>query len=89
MKNKSLSSRKALDHVHHAIYLQWFIGIIVVALPFLSNSGLPVVHVDEKIVGGVFTLLGLNVWFYLRRYERLLSSSDHNVDGKLSKQSVQ
>ena len=76
MKTSDQNSKRALRNIHHAIYLQWFFGFGVAVLPFLSDLGLPVAHANEKVAGGLLILLGLNIWLYVRRYERFASSSD-------------
>jgi hypothetical protein len=73
---KALSAAKALRHVYHAVYLQILFGAIMAFLiPAITQRNEILPGVDGRGTGSVMIFLGINVYCYLRRYEKALTAS--------------
>ncbi len=75
---KSVSPSAALKHIYHAVYLQWFIGAsIAFVIPAIPHDGNTVVGVSP-MSGGMLIFMGINVYCYIRRYEKALAAHASN-----------
>ena len=78
MKSKSPIPSRALRHVYHAVYLQLLPGFMlsfIAAIASVEPHHLPMdenVRLGAQMIGGVLLFSGINIWLYLRRYEKAL-----------------
>jgi hypothetical protein len=72
---KTTPSKKALEHVYHAVFLQLFFSVFpALILPFLSAKGVPAILCDARTCTVAFAMLSVNTLIYLGRYERSLAA---------------
>ena len=70
---KPVSPSTALKHVYHAVYLQWFMGgFLAFVFPMIPLEGDTVFGVTPKS-GWLLIFMGINIYCYLRRYEKALA----------------
>ena len=76
---KSINPSTALKHIYHAVYLQWFIGAsLAFVVPVIPHEGETVFGVTPGC-GGMLIFMGINVYCYIRRYEKALTAHTSNA----------
>jgi hypothetical protein len=75
---KPINPSTALKHIYHAVYLQWLVGaFLAFAVPFIPHEGDTVFGVTSGC-GGMLIVAGINIYCYIRRYEKALAARASN-----------
>ena len=73
---KPLSSTTALKHVYHSVYLQILLGaVMAILIPAVAHRTEILPGIDARGTGGMMIFMGINVYCYLRRYEKTLAAN--------------
>jgi hypothetical protein len=76
---KTLSPTTALRHVYHSVYLQMlFGGVMAFLIPTITDRTEILPGIDARGTGGMMLFMGINVYCYLRRYEKALAANIPN-----------
>ena len=76
---KTLSPTTALRHVYHSVYLQMlFGGVMAFLIPTITDRTEILPGIAARGTGGMLLFMGINVYCYLRRYEKALEAKPPN-----------